>query len=63
MATFKVELNQEVYEKLVALAIDDWRPPSWHVEWILKKAIREAYDAAHPTGEAPIGVGRHDQEH
>ena len=50
MAVFKVELDQESDEKLVTLALDDWRPPSWHVEWLIKKAIREIYAEAYPEG-------------
>jgi hypothetical protein len=56
MAVFKIELNQEIYEKLVALALDEWRPPLMHVEWILHKAIQEAYAARERVAEheAPI---------
>jgi hypothetical protein len=60
--SYTIELNQQDYEKLVALALDDWRPPSWHMEWMVKKAIQEAYAAAYPAREAPVGVGPHGQE-
>jgi hypothetical protein len=56
MAVFKVELDQESYEKLVTLAFDEERPPSWHIVWLIKKAIREAYAAAYPEG-GPIPEG------
>ena len=49
MAVFKVELDQESYEKLVTLALDDERPPSWHITWLIKKAIREAYAETYPV--------------
>ena len=60
MAVFKVELDQTSYEKLVTLAFADERPPSWHITWLVKKAIQEAYDAYErqaepvaPTTNAP----------
>jgi hypothetical protein len=49
VAIFKVELNQETYEKLVELALREWRPPAWHVEWLLTQAIHAAYAGGAPT--------------
>ena len=54
MAVFKVELDQVSYEKLVTLALDNERPPSWHIAWLVKKAIREAYTEAYPEGTAEV---------
>ena len=51
MAVFKVELDQESYEKLVTLSFDEERPPSWHITWLIKKAIRETYAEAYPAQE------------
>ena len=49
MAVFKVELDQANYEKLVTLALDEERPPSWHITWLIKKAIQQAYAEAYPA--------------
>ena len=56
MAVFKIELDQASYEKLVVLALDEERPPSWHMTWLVKHAIRAAYAAAYPEG-GPIPAG------
>lgn len=39
MSTFKIELDQTTYEKLLAVAIREWRPTQWQAEMLLRKAI------------------------
>lgn len=60
MAIFRVELDQDTYEKLVALSFRECRPPSWQVEWLLRKAVQEEYDAGAKPVE-PVGVGSCEQ--
>ena len=43
MPTFKIELDQQTYEYLVAVAIRERRPTQWQAEMLLKTAVlREA---------------------
>ena len=45
MPICKIELDQSTYEKLVAVAIREWRPTQWQAEMLLRKAIlRESSD-------------------
>jgi hypothetical protein len=50
MPVLKVSLPQTTYEQLLTIADRAWRPAVWHAEWLLRKAIEEAYDA----GENPL---------
>ncbi len=60
MAVFKVELDQDTYEKLVAISFRECRPPSWQVEWLLKNAIRAEHDAGERQLES-VGVASREQ--
>lgn len=44
MPKFKLELDQETYEKLLAIAFSERRPTEWQAEVLLTQAIREASD-------------------
>jgi hypothetical protein len=39
MPICKIELSQTVYEKLVAVALHEWRPTQWQAEVLLRDAI------------------------
>ena len=39
MAICKIELDQDTYEKLVAIAFRELRPTAWQAELMLRRAI------------------------
>jgi len=41
MPFVKVELDQQAYETLVAIALREWRPIPWQAEWLLRGALSE----------------------
>jgi hypothetical protein len=49
MPVIKFDLDQHIYEKLVAVAIREWRPTHWQAEWLLRKAIIAESSAAGET--------------
>ena len=52
MAVCKITLDQDTYEKLVAIAFRELRPPHWQAEVLLRKAIRQESSAAAPVLQA-----------
>jgi hypothetical protein len=52
----KLELPQEAFEQLLAVANRAWRPTVWQAEWLLKTAIQREYDAGEKQSE-PAEVG------
>jgi len=52
MPVVKIELDQDTYETLIAVAIREWRPTQWQAEVLLRKAIRQESSAAEPALQA-----------
>jgi hypothetical protein len=38
----KLELDQQSYESLIAVALREWRPTVWEAEFLLRQAIYQA---------------------
>lgn len=51
MPTLKLEIPQETFEQLLAVASRDWRPTVWQAEWLLRRAIAAEVGKDH---EAPV---------
>jgi hypothetical protein len=51
MPTLKVLIPESTYQQLLTVAGRAWRPPLWHAEWLLRKAI-EAEAEADPEAAA-----------
>ena len=39
MPTLKVLIPEPTYQQLLTIAGRAWRPPLWHAEWLLRRAI------------------------
>jgi|SoiMetStandDraft_2_1073263.scaffolds.fasta_scaffold420382_1 hypothetical protein len=46
MPFLKVEITPQMFEQLTQIALDDWRPPLWHAEWLLRDALDKAVKRA-----------------
>jgi hypothetical protein len=56
MPVLKLQLPQDTYEQLLAVAHRAWRPTVWQAEWLLRKAIREEHNANEkPVEPAEVG--------
>lgn len=51
MPICKIELDQSTYEKLVAVAIREWRPTQWQAEVLLRRAILLESSDPHTQGD------------
>jgi hypothetical protein len=61
MAICKIELDQDTYNKLVAVALREWRPPQWQAEWMLREAIIAA--SREGVSDAPVPVTCQEPSH
>ncbi len=41
MPKFRIDLDDETYAHLAAVALEQKRPPHWQAEWMLMQAVRE----------------------
>jgi hypothetical protein len=49
MPTFKIDLDQQTYEKLLTIAIRERRPTRWQAEVMLMRAVAKEEDEEVPT--------------
>ena len=48
MPTFKLDLDQKTYEKLLAIAMRERRPTRWQAEMMLTRAVAQEEDEDEP---------------
>ena len=61
MPIVKIELDQQTYETLIAVAIREWRPTQWQAEVLLRWAISQESSAPTLTPEARVCMASDDR--
>ena len=54
MPTFKIDLDQETYNKLLAMALRERRPTQWQAEVLLKQAVLQEGSAHEPDPQGRL---------
>jgi predicted transcriptional regulator len=52
MAKLRLDIPDDTYERLVALAANQRRTPELQAEWTLMQAVNEWWDKQHDVGKA-----------